>query len=175
MGRQAGSDDPTARPLFLNVNDDLGFAQFLREALVLEAQLLVFLGHRITLGLGAAFAGGQSLQRSGLSLATPGCQQRGIQSFTAQQRSDTAGALGLVGLGQNTLLVFGAEAAARGLRHDLGIGVGPLRDEGGFAVRGTALALATLGFPPSHGRQNRLGRSEKLIVVHVENPSRPAQ
>jgi hypothetical protein len=41
-GRDRRSDDPTARPLFLNVNDDLGLAQLFGEALLIQLQLLHF-------------------------------------------------------------------------------------------------------------------------------------
>jgi hypothetical protein len=37
----------------LNVNDDLGLAQFFAQAQVFAAQFLVFLGQRVALGLGA--------------------------------------------------------------------------------------------------------------------------
>jgi hypothetical protein len=151
------SPDRTAQQrghFFLNIDHDLGFTQFLGEALGLAAQLLVFFSDGIALGLGAALLRRQRLENASfVPLAAPGRQQRRIQAFAAKDRADTAGALGLVGLGQDALFVFGGEAAALGLRHDLGIGVG-----GCVAAGGTPVTLAPLGLPPSHRRQNAGGR-----------------
>ena len=63
-----------------------------------------------------------SLEDAGIPLTAPGRQQRRIQAFATEQSTDTAGAFGLVGRGQNALLVFGGEAPALGLCHDFGIG-----------------------------------------------------
>ena len=69
--------------------------------------------------------------------------------MSAKQRTDTAGAFGLLDLGQNALLKLGGEMATLGLRHDFGIGAGG-RDG---ADEETA---------------------ETLWLFNVRNPSRPA-
>src|SRR5437764_5146026 len=79
---------PTEHPLFLNINDNGGFAQFLGETLVLAAELLHFLFLRVPLGLGTALMRGQSLENTGLPLATPGDEVRGVKAFAALQGAD---------------------------------------------------------------------------------------
>ena len=50
-GLACGSATPTARPLFLNIDDDLGFAQLFRETRIVLLQLLNFFLDGIALGL----------------------------------------------------------------------------------------------------------------------------
>jgi hypothetical protein len=67
----------------LNLHDDLGFTQFLGQALVLPTEFLDLFLLRTAFGLGAALVRGQALENAGLSLATPGDQVRGVQAFAA--------------------------------------------------------------------------------------------
>ena len=62
----------------------------------------------------------------GGTIAPPAGQQRRVQGFAAQQLADQApaGEFGLVGFGQNALLVIGGEVAALGMSGDFGIGAG---------------------------------------------------
>src|SRR5664280_2951370 len=76
---------------FLNIDDNRGFTQFLRQALVLPAELLDFLFLRGALGLGAALGRGQALENAGLPFATPSDQMRGVEALAAQQRADGPG------------------------------------------------------------------------------------
>src|SRR4051812_43613942 len=80
--RQVGSGDPTMRPLFLNIDDDFSLTQGVFQLQRFPAQLLVFFGDGIPLGLGAAFLGRQRLENNGIALAAPGCQKGGVQAFT---------------------------------------------------------------------------------------------
>jgi hypothetical protein len=104
----------------LNINDDLGFAQFLGQALVLPAEFLHFLFLRIAFGLGAALVGSQALENGGFPLATPCDQVRGVKAFAALQGSDGAWLCGGgIGLGQDALFVFGREGPALGVGDNL--------------------------------------------------------
>ena len=110
---------------FLNIDDDLGFAQLFRETRVVLLQLLNFFLDGIALGLWPPLLGSQGLADAGGALAPPGSQQRRIQSFAAQQCADAAGAFDMVGFRKDALLVISGEAPALGLGYyDLGIGVG---------------------------------------------------
>ena len=112
----------------MNVDDELGFAQLFGEAHVFAAQPLHngvgLFGDGIALGFGTALVRCEPLQNAGVPFAPPGGEQRRIQSFAPQQRTDAARAFGLIGLGKDELLVLGGEAAALGVGHDLGIGAG---------------------------------------------------
>src|ERR1019366_1047618 len=70
---------------FLNIDDNRGFTQLLRQALVLPAELLHFLLLRIAFGLGAALERGQAFENASLPLTTPGGQVRGVKSFATKQ------------------------------------------------------------------------------------------
>src|SRR5207245_1073692 len=100
------------------------FAQLLGETIVVALQLLHLFSDRIALGLRAALLRSQPLKNASGSLASPGRDQGRVQSFPAQQRSDSAGALGAVGFRKDALFVIGSEAAALGLSHDFRIGMG---------------------------------------------------
>jgi len=109
----------------LNINDDLGFAQFLGQALVLPAESLDLLLLRAAFGLGAALVRGQALEDGGLPLATPGDQVRGVEALAAQQGSDGAGVGGGgIGLRQDALFVLGGECPAPGVGDNLRVGPG---------------------------------------------------
>jgi hypothetical protein len=82
-GPPSAEATPTAQPLFLNINDHLGFAQFLGQALVLPAEFLDLFLLRTAFGLGAALVWGQALENAGLPLAAPADQVRGVQAFAA--------------------------------------------------------------------------------------------
>ena len=128
---------------FLNVDDDLGFAQLFGKARVVLLKFLNFLLRRIALGLGAALLRSQRVANAGGALAPPSRQQRRVQPFPAEERSDATGAFRLVGFGQDALFVLGGEATALGLGDDLRVGVG-VRFGAGFAASGTPVALAAL-------------------------------
>jgi hypothetical protein len=150
----------------LDIDNNLGFAQLLGEALVILVQFLIFFLDGIALGFRAAFWGSQGLAHAGRPLAPPGRQQRRVQSLAAEQRPDATGAFGPFGLGEDAFFIVGGEAAALGLGHDFRVGVG-LRFGAGFAARGTPVALASLGLPTCHRQQSRWRRRGNLMVVHV--------
>lgn len=90
------SATPTRWPLFLNISDNLGFAQCLGQALILVAECLGLFPKRIASNFGARWCG-VSPSNAGLSLAPPRGQQRRVQPFAPKQRSAAARAFGLVG------------------------------------------------------------------------------
>src|SRR5512133_282310 len=104
----------------LDLDDLLRLRQALGEGLVCPPQPLDldpgWVGR-----LGAALAR-QGLERSGLALAAPVDQVRGVQPLAAQQRADLARFGTGVGLAQDGELVLGAEAPPPGLLRHLGIG-----------------------------------------------------
>src|SRR6202790_3996763 len=132
-GRPSRSATPTAPPLFLNIDDDLGFAQLFGEAGMVAEQLVVFVLQRIAFGFGTALLRCQSLAYAGFALAPPGRQQRRVQPLPAEQCSDAAEAFGLVGFRQNVVFVLGGEAAAFSLSDDFRVSV----DCAGAGIRGT--------------------------------------
>ena len=85
----------------------------------------------------------------GLALATPGRQQRRVQSFAAEHGSDPSGAFGLAGRIQDTLLVSGTKRRRLACATILGVGA---------------------GFRIGAGDGTGILR----LVVHQENLSRPA-
>ena len=104
----------------MNINDDLGFAQFLGQALVFPAEFLQFLFLGIPFGLGAALVRSQAIENAGLPLATPGDQVRGVKALAALQGADGAGLNGGgVGLSQDAQFVFGGEGSALGVGDNL--------------------------------------------------------
>ena len=106
----------------MNVDDDFRFTQFFPEVLILALQLLVLIVERAALGLGASFLWRQGLQDSRSALVSPRRQVRGVQAFPPEQGSDGSGLLfGLIGLGQDSLLVLAREDAALRSGDDLGI------------------------------------------------------
>jgi hypothetical protein len=63
------------------------------------------------------------VQNSRGTLVPPGHQVRGIQTLPPEQGADATGLLfGLIGLGQDTLLLLAGKDAALGSGHDLGMG-----------------------------------------------------
>ena len=114
----------------MNIDDDIGLAQILGELLDIATQLLILFGERIAGRLGPALPRRQSLKSAGFLFFAPGRHQRRIQTMAAKQRADTAGAFGLLDLGQNALLELGGEMATLGLRHDFGIGAGGREGDG---------------------------------------------
>jgi hypothetical protein len=162
----------------LNINDDLGFAQFLGQALVLPAEFLHFLFLRIAFGLGAALVRSQALENAGLPLATPGDQVRGVKAFAAQQGADGAGLSGGgIGLSQDTQFVFRGEGSALGVGDNLRVRSrrGGRLGRDGFTRRCTSVDLASLGLPTFRGGQNRGGSRRDSVVLHIDSCSRPAQ
>jgi hypothetical protein len=106
----------------LNVDDDFRFAQFFPEVLILALQLLVLIVERAALGLGATFLWGQGLQDSCRALVPPSRQMRGVQALPPEQGADAARLIfGLIGLGQDALLVLACEDAALRFGDDLGV------------------------------------------------------
>jgi hypothetical protein len=101
---------PAHQCSFLNVDDDFRFTQFFIELLILTTQLLVFFVQRIARGLGTTLLWGQCLQDPGGSFLPPSYQVRRVKILTAEQGTDTSRLLfGLIGRGQDTLLVCGSE------------------------------------------------------------------
>jgi hypothetical protein len=162
----------------LNIDDDLGFAQLLGQALVLPAEFLDLLLLRTAFGLGAALVRGQALENAGLSFATPGDQVRGVQALAAQKGSDGAGLCGGgIGLRQDALLVLGGEGPALGVGDNLRVwsGRGGWLGRDGFARPCTPVGLAPLGLPTFRGGQNREGSRRDSVVLHIDSYSHPAQ
>ncbi len=97
----------------LKIDDDFCFAQFFPEVLILALQLLVLIVERAALGLGAAFLWRQGMQDSRGALVPPGRQMRRVQAFPPEQGADAAKLIfGLIGLGQDALLVLACENTA---------------------------------------------------------------
>ncbi len=118
----------------MNVDDDFRFTQFFAEVLILATQLLVFFVQGAALGLGATLLWCQGMQDSRGTLVPPRHQVRGVQALTPEQGTDATRLLfGLIGFGQDSLLVLGCEDAAPGSGDDLGVG-----------AAGTSLAGASL-------------------------------
>jgi hypothetical protein len=106
----------------LDLNDGLGLEQALAQPLDLALQLR----HPSALGINratptTALAWCQRRQGTGLALAPPGGQVRGVKALTAQQGADLPG-LAVVGLLQHLELVLGRKPPAAGLLHHLGVG-----------------------------------------------------
>src|SRR5450759_2767745 len=169
---------PTVRPLFLNINDDGGLAQFLGEALVLPTESLHFFFPRIPFGLGTSLVRGQALENAGLALATPSDEVRRVKAFTALQGADgTRMSGGGIGLSQNPQFVLGGEGSAPGIRDHLRVWSRRAGRFGrdGLACRCTPVVLTSLVLPTFSGRPNR-GRSRRYsVVLHIDPCSRPAQ
>src|SRR3982751_1070999 len=142
---------PTTRPLFWNVNDDLGLTQFLGQTLVFTTEFLYFVFLRTAFRLGAALVWGQAPDNAGLPLTTPGDQRRGIKALASQKGANRAG-LGSsdISFGQDALFVFGREGAALGVGDDLRIRSWRGRRLGrdGFTCRCTPGGPAPLRRPP---------------------------
>jgi hypothetical protein len=82
---------------FLNINDDLGFAQLFGKARVVLLKFLNFLLRRIALGFGAALLRSQRVANAGGALAPLSRQQGRVQSLATEQSPDTTGDFGPVG------------------------------------------------------------------------------
>ena len=155
---------------FLNIDDDLGFAQLFGEARVVLLQFLNFFLDGIALGLRArAFAepglgGCQPRARAAKSSTKTNTILRG-EAVRRCRRSLWPGRLR-----QDALFVLSGEASALGLSYDLGVGV-DLRFGAGFAASGTPVALASLGLPTRHRRQCRWRRRGDLMGVHASRNS----
>ncbi len=150
----------------MNIDDDLGFAQFLGQALVLPPKLLNLLVLRIPFGLGAALMRGQTLEDAGLPLATPSDQVRGVEALAALQGADGSGLSGGgIGLCEDAQFVFGGEGSALGVGDDLRVRSwwGGRLGRDGFARRRTPAGLAPFGLPTFRGGQNRGGSP----VIHA--------
>lgn len=107
---------PTGQPLFLNVDDDLGLAEFFLEALVLAAQLLVLNRERLSFRMGAARL--RKRLCSGLvAFLAPAGQSRGVNPLAPQDRAGPT-RRGGVDLGQDALLILGCKHPAPGTRRD---------------------------------------------------------
>jgi len=92
----------------LNVNDDLGLAQFFLQPLILPPQLLVLRAKRIVFRLRPAFMGERCFY-GGFPFSSPSCQGRGIDPFTTQQFTDIARPCCGICFGKNLLLICRAE------------------------------------------------------------------
>src|SRR5207248_9073946 len=88
--------------------------------MVLAAEPLHFLFLRVPLGVGTALMRGQSLENTGLPLATPGDEVRGVKAFAALQGADgTRLSSRGISLSQNPQFVLSGAAAALGIRDHL--------------------------------------------------------
>ena len=67
-------DSPTAWPLFLNVDDDVGFLQLFLQPLILATQLFVITGQWITLRLRPPLLR-ESLMHRGITFFPPAVQR----------------------------------------------------------------------------------------------------
>ena len=84
---------------FLDINDDVGLAQFFRQSEILATQLLHFNCDGIAFHFAAPALGGQALPDTGGPFPPPTHKRRGIQPFAPEQGADAAGAPRLVGFG----------------------------------------------------------------------------
>lgn len=107
-------------PLFLNVNDDFGFAQFLRQALILAGQFLVLGSQWVLLRFRAALLR-QSLMNGRIAFSPPSGQGRAIDPLAAQDYPDLARTRGSIHFGENLLLINRAETAPLCFRCDFRI------------------------------------------------------
>jgi hypothetical protein len=129
----------------LNVDNDFCFAQFFPEVLILALQFLVLVVERAALGLGTAFLWRQGLQDSRGALVAPRRQMRRVQAFPSEQGADAAKFIfGLIGLGQDALLVLAREDAALRFGDDLGIWAANA-DRGGSGLASLGLTTALYG------------------------------
>jgi hypothetical protein len=94
----------------LNVDDDVGFFQFLLQTLILASQLFVFSGQRITLRARTSLLR-KRFVNCGVAFLAPPVQRRGINSFAPQHGADAAVPGSALDVLQNPLLVFRAELA----------------------------------------------------------------
>jgi hypothetical protein len=134
-----------ARPLFLDVDDDVGLAQLLVEARILPLQLFHFVCQRMALGLGPAFLRSQGLPHPLSSFTSPIDQQRGVQTFAREKRTDAAADGGSrLRFAQDAHFVFRGIATPLGSSHDFGVRMRGGRRGFGRDWRSTALRLATL-------------------------------
>jgi len=94
----------------LDINDDLGLAELLGQALILATEFVIFFLDRTALGLRAALVRGQTFEDAGLPFATPGDEVRRVKALSALQGANGAG-LGGGGIGfrQDAQFVFGGE------------------------------------------------------------------
>ena len=157
---------------FLNVDDDLRFAEIFRQLANLAAQLLVFFRQRIALGFAARVSAASGPR--GCRLARSRRQLASCEEYKPSRRSSAptppgvaAGSLGLL---QNALLVLRGEGTTLGLattsesgRDEPSTGIGAR-----FGWRCTALRLATLAFAPFRASQTpRRKNNTKRIPVHL--------
>src|ERR1017187_1389711 len=78
------------RDFFLNINDDLGAGQPLRQMAVLLLQLTHFVEERIAFGLGSALGGSQGA----VALLAPVSKVRGVETLAAEHGAHRPGGLG---------------------------------------------------------------------------------
>ncbi len=159
-GPLAAGAIPTARPLFLNIDDDPGFTQFLGQALVLPAKSLHLLVLRIAFRLGAALGGVKSLR-------TPACRSRRqvtkCEECRPSRRSKAPMAPGWVTAASASArircLYSAVKVPALGVGDNLRVRARRGRRLGryGFAGRCT---------PVGNG-QNRGGRRRASVVLHM--------
>src|SRR5882724_7179559 len=75
---------------FLDVDDDMRLAQLLSQPRILALQFQIFFLQWITPGLRPAFLWSQRFENAVGPFTPPGCQQRRVQTFTAQESSEAA-------------------------------------------------------------------------------------
>jgi hypothetical protein len=142
------ADGPTARPLFLDFDDDVGLAQLFCEACILTLQLFHFVCQGMALGLGPAFLRIQGLPNPLSSFSSPIQQQRGVQTFATEKRADAAAdRRSRLRFAQDAHFVFRGVATPLGSGHDFS---GSGCEAAGRASAGTGAPLrcGSLRSPP---------------------------
>lgn len=162
------SGDPTGQPLFLDLDDQLCSAQFLRQPEILADEFLILLHERIVLGLGSALVGTMSPFNGGLALLAPRGELRRIESFTAEKSSDAAGLDNGVGFDENALFVFSRRFAAFGFGDDFWIGARRwLRFAAEFGCYGPTFGLASLASTAALRNQTRWWLGKTIGTGHA--------
>ena len=162
--RRAERTSQQSGHFFLNVDNDLCFAQFFPEVLILALQLLVLVVERAALGLGAAFLWRQRQQDSRGAFVSPRRQMGRVQAFPSEQGANAAKFIfDLIGLGQDALLVLACENAPLRFGDDLGIWAANV-DGGGSRL--ALLGLITALYGQRSGSTNP--QTTKLSKFHLE-------
>ena len=146
---------------FLDVDDDLRFAELFRQLANLSAQFLVFLRPWVMRGSRTAFARLQGLADAGLAFPPPARQMRGIQTLPAKQRTNSTGnGGGRISFFENANFVFGGKRTTLGLGHDFRISSrrGAQRSAR-FGCRSTTRRLTKRACAPFRGSQTPRGKN----------------
>src|ERR1022692_4975803 len=99
------------RYFFLNVDDEFGAGQPLRQMAILPLQLAHFFRERIVFELGPAPLRSQAQ----IALLAPVREVRRVKTLAAQQGADSSRLVGRIGLGYNALLLVSGEMLPSGI------------------------------------------------------------